>query len=372
MSLRKYLTSLLIVVAALSLVCSFLPFVTRSHVASGAVMEESWKHDFVLSAGGNRYYQIDPELKSELERTIAFKGLGSVRVASAQIAITPKEVSWSEGKNKSRSAPGGEMSSSVRWEAAADAPDGAKGQVNVEFPGFDPKFHSGGRQFTDGKWVFREVTVYRSGMSLALGRFLFGMATGAPLAVVAHSIWLLFLFPRIKRARAAADVPPAEAPLPRVFSANPVSEGQAWCLTLLITGLVASVIAAMSMFDGYMSTVLLWVIVCMLGAGVIIGLLIVWGLNRSVVTVKIDAENFAYTKGRGVPRWVAAPWRELRAVVPKVRKVKNSQIEWLEVTYADGTTRKIHSGKVADYPALRDMSVELFAHHHPPASGEGA
>jgi hypothetical protein len=288
-----------------------------------------------------------------------------LRVLSATIDITPKEVSWSEGKKKSRRAPGAELVAVVKWQAGADGTGGSKGQVHVKMPGFSPKFRSGDGYYTNGQWAFRDATVYGSPVTLSLGRLAYAFYFALPLAVLVQSIWWLFKFPRIRRAQAAADIPPPETPLPRTFSPNPVAEWQMWSGVMMAFAGIATMLVAVSAFVGGLTGVMGVIGFCVLAGGTLIALLCVRAARARVVTVRIDADRLAFAKGRGLLRWNEAPWRELPSLELKVRTYKGNRTEWLEIVLPDGKKHKIHANHVADFPALRDTALALFAHHHP-------
>lgn len=368
MTLRRYLLSFLFVVLVLSLLCSFLPSVTRSHVLSGAVLEEHWVHDFVLGAGDDRFFIVDAPRKAELEAGVAYRASGPVKILSSTVRVTPKEVTWSKGKNRSVTAPGGQLDASVKWEALSAGDAGPSGAIQVAAPnGYAMALKSGSYQVQNGRILVREVTVHAGAVSLALGRLGFAMWMGLPLAAMAHSIWLLCMLPGIRRARAAADAAAEQTPLPRTFSPNPVAVWQIWAVLFLIFGFVTALICGIASYGGYFSTLMMWVVGWFLGAGVLIGLFVAWLVGRTLMSVRVDAESIRCSKFSDGRKPIQAPWSEVKAVNVKERMVKGVRQEWVEIVFPDGTARKFSESNLADYPSFRRVVETLYAHHHPAA-----
>ncbi len=372
MTFKKYITTLTLITAILALLFSMLPVVTKSHVAVGTVIEESWKHDFVLEAGNDRYYEVDAAMVSGLEQAIQFTGHGALKIRSASLKVTPKQVKWSKGKNRSVTAPGAELATTIRWELPSDVADGTRGEVRIDIPEFNEKFHSGSFQRVGDHYVFREATGYHGAFSLAMGRLGYAFWVAMPVALAIHSLWLLITLPRVQSASAAAEAAAAvTTPLPRLFGANPVAEWQVWVLIMLIFGGSAALIACVAIFMGFMSSSFLIFIGAILGVGVLVGLLFVWIVSKRVITVKVEAETLSYAKGRGTPRWIQAAWRDVVSVTPKSRKVRHGVNEWLEVVFPGGKKQNFTNTNVTDFKALREVIETLYAHHRrPPADAQ--
>lgn len=372
--LRRYFLSLLIVTVVMSAVASMFSFVTRSQVRGGATVEETWTNDFTLHQIGDKYYQVDADIKADLEKGVAFVGAGAIRVLSTTVEVSAKEVSWTSNKTEYK-APGGSIVSHVKWEAPADAADGASGTIHVEFPkirgvpSYDLNFHSGSYQKTGNEWVFREVTVHQGAISLALGRLVFGMSLGLPLAFLFQSGWWLLYLRREKKARLAALAPTTSDTLPRTFHPDPVAEWNVWCIMMLIFGGIGTLIGGIAISSGFLSTIIAWVIIGMVGLGALIGLLVVWLVRRTIVTLKIDADSLSVAKGRGVPQWLTASWAELKGAACKSRTYKGNRTEWVEVIFPNGKKYKFYENYLPEYAVVREVVLALYdRHHQPPAA----
>jgi hypothetical protein len=372
--LRSYFISLVVVTVVMSAVASMFSFVTRSQVRGGTTVEETWTNDFTLRQMGSKYYAVDSDIKADLDKGVSFVGSGAIRVLSTKVEVSAKQVTWTSNKTK-YTASGGTLVSHVRWEAAADAADGAAGTIHVVFPkirgvpGYDVNFHSGSYQKTGNEWVFREVTVHQGTISLALGRLLFGMCLGLPVAFLFHSGWWLLYLRREKRAVLAALATTGSETLPRTFHPDPVAEWNVWCILMLIFGGIGTFIAGIGISTGFVSSVIAWVILGMVGFGVLISLLIVWFVRRSVVSLKIDADTLSVAQGRGEPKWITASWGELKGAVCKSRTYKGNRTEWVEVIFPDGKKRKFYENYLPEYTVVRAVVLALYdRHHQPPAA----
>jgi hypothetical protein len=373
--LRRYFISLVVVTVVMSAIASMFSFVTRSQVRGGTTVEEMWTNDFTLRGMGSTYYEVDSDIMADLEKGVSFVGSGAIRVLSTKVEVSAKKVTWTSNKTE-YTAPGGTLVSHVRWEAPADAAAGAAGTIHVEFPkirgvpGYDVNFHSGSYQKTGNEWVFREVTVHQGAISLALGRLVFGMCLGLPVAFLFHSGWWLLYLRREKRARLAALAPVSSETLPRTFYPDPVAEWNVWCIMMLIFGGIGTFIAGIGISSGFVSSVIAWVILGMVGFGVLISLLIVWLVRRSVVSLKIDADSLSVAQGRGEPKWITASWGDLKGAVCKSRTYKGSRTEWVEVIFPDGKKRKFYENYLPEYAVVRAVVLALYERHHqPPAAG---
>jgi hypothetical protein len=214
------------------------------------------------------------------------------------------------------------MVAHVTWKTPADAPNAASGSIHIEFPkipgleGSIPDLRNGGSPKTGtGQWVFREITVYRSAASLALGRLAIALAAGLP-------------FP------------------------SRITEWNGWDMTLLIVGFVGCILAGISVSQGFMSSIIRRVIIISQLGGLLVGLIVVWAATQAaVVTVQIDAETLSYPRGRGDPKWVTAVtarWVDLRSAKIKSKTYRSTRTEWLEVEFPDGKKRIIRDAKARE------------------------
>ena len=367
--LRRYFISLIVVTVAMSAIASMFSFVTRSHVRGGTTVEETWTNDFTLRQMGSQNYQVDSEIKADLEKGVSFVGSGAIRVLSTKVEVSATQVTWTSNKKK-YTAPGGTLVSHVRWEAPADAPDGAAGTIHVEFPkirgvpAYTLDFHSGSSQKTGNEWAFREVTVHQGAISVALGRLVFGICLGLPVAFLFHSGWWLLYLRREKRARLAALAATSSETLPRTFHPDPVAEWNVWCIMMLIFGGVGTLIGGIGISGGFLSSIIAWVILGIVGIGMLFGLLIVWLVRRSVISLKIDADSLSVAQGRGEPKWITASWGDLKGAACKSRTYQGTRTEWVEVIFPDGKKRKFHENYLPEYAVVRTVVLALYDRHH--------
>lgn len=373
--LRRYFISLLVVTVVMSAIASTFSFVTRSQVQGGTIVEETWTNDFTLRKTGNIYYPVDSDIKADLEKGVSFVGSGAIRVLSAKVEVSAKQVTWTSNKT-TYTAPGGALVSHVRWEAPVDAADGASGTIHVEFPklsgvpSYDLDFQSGSYQKTGDQWVFREVTVHQGAVSLALGRLVFGTCLGLPVAFLVHSGWWLFCLRREKRIRLAALAPTGSETLPRTFHPDPVAEWNVWCILMLIFGGVGTLFTGIGISGGFVSSVIARVILGIVGFGVLVGILVVLFVRRSVFSLKIDADSLSVAQGRGEPKWITASWGDLKGAACKSRTYKGNRTEWVEVIFPDGKKRKFYENYLPEYAVVRTVVLALYERHHqPPAAG---
>ena len=173
----KYIATLALTVSLVTFAASSLQFATRSQVLAGKVVDETSHFEFTIDADSSDTYQITPGIKQFLEDHIRFYAEGPARVVSAQVRITPKQVSWTENHSTITST-GAAMSARLQWDTPADSANGAHGEIYLNFPevpGLEGKaatFHSGGYQKDNkGRYVVREVTTYRDAFKLSLARF---------------------------------------------------------------------------------------------------------------------------------------------------------------------------------------------------------
>lgn len=360
--LHKYLLSLFVAVAVITSACSALPFVTRAQVRSGKVVGEVWKFELTIDSGSNSYYQVDDQMKVALERGIKLVGSGAANVISQEVGVTPQKVSWEVGKTQ-YTADGAAIVAQVQWRTDVGAANGARGEMEIEFPPIGDQglatisVRSGDYQYEGDRCVVREVTSYQNATSLFFGQFRLALGAGLPFAILVHSIWWGFVVRREKRARLAALAPAGPDSLPRIFYPNPTAEWSTWTVVVALFAAVASLMASLCVYSGFMSSTMYWVVLCIQGAGAVIALAITGGVRRSVVTVRVDADTISYARGRGDLKWITARWAALLSVKYKSRTYRGTRTEWMELKFPDGKRRKIPSG-IGDFPALRHV-IEL-------------
>ena len=362
--LAKYVASLAAVVILVSLVASTWQFAMRSQVLSGKAIEEAWQLEFTLDADSTHTYRINGPLQQALEQGITFVAEGPVRVTSANFNITPKDVSWTENR-QTITSPGAALSAHVYWETPADSANGARGLIHIRFANiqgltYSLSFRSGGYQKDDqGRFVLREVTTYRTPFLLSLARFVFALAVGLPFGIALHSIYWAFVLRKEKRARLAA-LSPQGAQSPRTFYPNPIAEWAMWTLFFGIGGCVGSLIAGLTVSDGFMSSAMAWVIYIALGVAAAVGLLTAYFTGRGVLTVRVDENSISYARGRGDVQWLSANWSDVLQLTQKSRTVRGVTRRWLEIQFKDGRKKLKIVQTIEGYPALRDFLLGAF------------
>lgn len=356
----KYIASLAAVVVFVSLAATQLRFASRSQVRSGTTIEETWKLEFTLDAGGNEYYRISPALQRALENGINFTTDGPVHVVSATVQITPKDVSWSENRT-TYTAPGAGLAAQVKWETSPDAPNNTHGALFMNFPevpGNSPDLHSGSYHMDSRRCMLREVTAFQSPVMLFFARMGIALAAGLPFGIVLHSIWWAFELRKEKRARLAA-LPPQGPELPRTFYPNPVAEWNIWTWLFAIFSAVACMLAGFSIADGILDPFFAWFIYGAVGLAALAGLIAAYFTGRSVLTVKVDSNGITYAKGRGDLQWLIAQWGEMSQLTEKSRTYRGNRREWVEIQFRDMNRKKLKISQ--DIEGYKDLKSILFS-----------
>jgi hypothetical protein len=360
----KYFASLAAVVAIVTFAASSLPFATRSQVLSGAVMDENLENEFTIDAGNGYSYQINPYMAEFLGLRIGFRTEGPVRVVSAMVDVTPKEVSWTENKQKI-TATGAALSAHLRWDTPPDSANGAHGLIYFDFPeipGLEGKtfeLHSGRYQKEDGRYVIREVTTYRNGFLLTLGRFLFALPAGLAFGIILHIIGWAFVLKSEKRARLAA-LPPQGTGLPRTFYPNPIEEWGSSLVGLGIGAFIASMMVGFCVYSGFMSSSFVYFVYGILGVGAALAIIFAYFTRRSVLTVRVESSGLFYARGRGDLQWLSANWSEIMALTERSKTYRGNTTYWLEFEFYDGR-KKLKVYKSMDgYSTLRELLSGLY------------
>jgi hypothetical protein len=362
----KYLATLVVIVFLVSAAASRLQFATRSQVLSGQAVDETWQLEFTLDADSSHTYEITPRLQRILEDGITFVTEGPVHVTSSSVAVTPKDVSWTEGRTHITST-GAALVAHVNWDTPTDSPNGVRGRVYIRFPeieglkGNGVTFHSGGYQKDDqGRYVLREVTTYRSSFALSFARFAFALSAGLPFGIVLHSIFWAFVLKNEKKSRLAA-LPPQGSDLPRTFYPNPIVEWSLWTLLFGIGGFVASMMAGFAVNDGFMSSSSVWVICIILGIMAAVALVSSYFTGRAVLTVRVEPNGISWARGRGELQWLTAAWGEILTLAEKSRTYRGNTRYWLELEFRDMSRKKLKLAQdIEGYPALRALLFQIF------------
>ena len=369
----KYLCSFLVVLVAVSAVCSTLSVITRTCLPAGATMEEVWTSDFTLAPQGGeagKYYFVDGRFAQALQQGITFVGSGPIHILSSTVEVKPKVVTWKDDR-KIYSASGGEMVAQVKWEMMAAAADGARGDIHVEFPALGlspagvPAFQSHAFQNKgEGRWTTREATAYQTPWALHLGRFLSALGISVPMAILLHSIGWAFVLKKEKRIRLEKLALPPPGTLPRIYYPNPIAEWIIWTFLVSAFAAIGTLFAGMAISNGYLSLDIRWAILVLQGIGVVVGLIVAISVWVGVVTVRVDTDTISCAKGRSAqPHWETARWDEMKRVQRKARRIQGRTHHWVEVQFPSGIVRKI------DDPEGMEAVMTLHSNYQPPPEG---
>jgi len=309
--IQKYVATLAVAVVLVTYAVSSLAFATRSHVPSGSVVDETLHLEFVIEADSSHTFEISPGMAQFLDNRVSFFTDGPARIVSASVEVTPKDVSWTEGRTTITSS-GAALAATLRWDTPADSANGAYSRIYLNFPampqldGKTPTFHSGGYQKDDrGRYFLREVTTYRSTFLLSLARFVFALSAGLPFSIALHAIFFGFVVKSEKRSR-MANLPPQGPGLPRTFYPNPITEWAVWLIILGVCAAGASMFAGFCVHDGFMSSSFVWVIYGILAVGAAIALLAAWSRRKSLLTIRGSPPTGATCCSRTNPAPIAA------------------------------------------------------------------
>ena len=362
----KYIATLALAVSLVTLAASSLQFATRSQVLAGKAVDEALQIEFTVDADSSHTYKISPRIKQFLEDRISFYTEGPPRIVSAKVVITPKDVSWTENRSTITST-GAAMAARLQWDTPADSANAAHGNIYLNFPeipgleGKAPNFHAGAYQRDNkGRYVIREVTTYRDAFMLSCARFGFALTAGVPFGVLLHTIFWIFVLKGEKRSR-IAEFPPQGPGLPRTFYPNPIAEWTSWLIALVIGAVPASMMAAFTVWDGFMSSTFIWVIYIMMTITTAIALPVAYFTGKSLLTVRVDTNGISYARGRGDLQWLNAAWSDILLFRQKSRTYRGSTTYWIELEFNDKRKKLKIGQSIEGYPVLRDILVSVFA-----------
>ena len=356
----KYLATLAIAVVLVTLGASSLQFATRAQVLSGSVVDEKLQIEFTIEADGSHTYEITPPFAQYLEEHISFHTEGPAHVVSSEVEVTPKDVSWTENRETITST-GAAMKVQYKWDTPANSANGARGTVYLDFPevpGLEGKtvsFHSGGYQKDDaGRNMVREITTYRNTFLLAFARFRFALAAGLPFGILLHTIFWIFVLRGEKRSRIAA-FPPEGAALPRTFHPYPIAEWGAFLLLFGIGTALASMMAGISVYEGFMSSTFGSIVYIVLAIAAAIGLTAAYFRGRSLLTVRVESYGISYARGRGDLQWINVTWGEILTLMERSRTYRGSTTYWLEIEFQDKRKKLKIEQSIVGYAELRGL-----------------
>ncbi len=364
--ISKYLATLIATVVLATLIASSLKFATSSQVLSGNALNENMKFEFTIAAGGNQYYIIDTDMAQYVQTHVGFTTQGPPHVVSANVQVTPEQVSWTEDRT-THIAPGAAMNVQLAWNTPSDSANGAGGSIFLNFPqipGLEGKtvtFRSGPFQVDDaGRYVIRQATTYRSAPLVALARFVFALAAGLSFGMLLHTLGWAFVVRGEKRKRLSA-LPPQGAGLPRTFYPNPITEWVVWLLVFGIGALMGSMLAGFSIADGFMSSSMVHFDYAALGILTAIAFLAAYFAGRRVLTVRVESEGISYARGRENIEWVSAIWSNVLAVNQRSKTYRGSTTYWTEIEFNDGRGKLKIPQSMVDYAGLRDLLTNTTA-----------
>jgi hypothetical protein len=369
--LPRYLFSLFLTLLLVCGLLSSLPVATRSNVRAGETVAETWTVDFTLRKPDNQYYTIDASLKSALEQHLTFRADGAVQIRSVNIQITPKQISWTRNKTNYTAA-GGRMVADVTWAADAEARDGDHGDVRIFFgklpdiPSYTFIFHSGAYQkSSNGRWMFREVTIWRTPSRVFLGRMRFVVGVALPIAILLHSIyWSLRIRGEKKRRLEELAALSDATPGTRTFYPSPIAEWVGSLLALCVFSGIGLLPALIAIAQNYQSPFIDRFILIEVGIGLVLALTVALVVRASVVTLRLDDQGIAYARGRRRElMWTPARWEDLQSATVQSMTYRGNTSTWVELTWPDGMKRKFPAPNTARPHELRSAVMELLAKH---------
>jgi hypothetical protein len=361
----QYVATLAAAVVVLTSAASSLQFATRSQVLSGTAVDEIVQLEFTIDADSRHTYAVTPRLKQFLEDRVSFHTEAPVRVVSAKVEVTPKDVSWTENRTRITST-GAALAARLRWDTPADSANGTHSSIYLDFPeipsleGKTTTFHSGGFQKDDnGRYVVREVTTYRNTFLLSLARFGFALTAGLAFGIILHTIYWAFVLKREKASLLAA-LPPQGSGWPQTFYPDPIAEWIIWLLVLGIGAFVASMLAGFSVYDGFMSSTFTRIVYGILAGAAAIALIAVYFTRKSLLTVRVESSGISYARGRGDLEWLNAVWSDILQFTQKSRTNRGNTTYWIELEFKDKRKKLKIGQSIEGYPALRDILMSVF------------
>lgn len=358
--IAKYVSTLAVTVAVLTLVAASLKFATNSQVLSGNALNESLKWEFTIDD------EIDANLAQFLESHMGFTTEGPPHIVSASFQVTPKQVSWTEN-HKTTTEPGAAMNVQLKWNTPSDSVNGSRGSIYFNFPeipGHEADtfiIRSGPYQVDSaGRYVIRQVTTYRSASLVALARFEFALAAGLPIGIVLHTLcWAFFL--RGEKRRRVSALMPQGAGLPRTFYPDPIAEWVFWLLVLGLGAIIGCFVAGFSVANGFMSSFMQYFVYVPLAIATPIAFLVAYFTRKRVLTVRVEPEGISCARGRENPQWTSVTWNNVAGVTQKSRTYRGNTAYWIEIEFSDNRTKLKIPQSITDYAGLRDLLVSMTA-----------
>lgn len=358
--IAKYVSTLIVTVAVVTLVAASLKFATSSQVLSGTTLDESLKFEFTFDP------VIDADIAQFLETHIVFTTEGPPHVVSANIQITPKQVSWTENRH-TITALGAAMNVQLEWNTPSGSANGSQGSIFLNFPeipgleGMTATLRSGPYQVDSaGRHVIRQVTTYRSASQVAVARFVFALAAGLPVGILLHTLCWALVLRGEKRKRVSALLAQG-AGLPRTFYPNPIAEWTVWLLILGMGTIMGSMTAGFSVANGFMSSSMQYLVYIPLAIATAIALLVAYFTGKRVLTVRVEPEGISYARGRENLQWTSALWSNVVGATQKSRTYRGNKIYWIEIEFSDNRKKLKIAQSITDYAGLRDLLASMTA-----------
>ena len=118
--------------------------------------------------------------------------------------------------------------------------------------------------------------------------------------------------------------------------------------------------AAFSVYDGFMSSTFIWVIYITMAITAAIALPSAYFTGKSLLTVRVDTHGIAYARGRGDLQWLNAAWSDIRLFRQKSRTYRGNTSYWIELEFSDKRKKLKIGQSIEGYPALRDILMSVF------------
>lgn len=335
----RYILTLATTVFAVTLVAASMRFATSSHVLSGTGMNEVLRFEFTIDADSKHTYEINADTAQFLQTHIAIHSEGPPRVSAVEVEVTPKQVSWTENR-QTITAPGAALTVQLRWDTPSDSANDSRGDIYMTFPeipGLEGKpinMRSGPYQLDSGRYVIREVTTYRNTYLLSLGRCMFALSAGLPFGILLHTIAWAFVVKSDRRSR-ISQLASAGSGLPQMFYPDPAAEWTTWLIVLGVGTLIGGMMAALSVFSGFMSSTFVRVVYIVFGIVTAVAALLTYFTSKRLLTLRVGSEGISYARGRENLQWVSAAWNEVLSLMERSRTYRGRTTRWIEIQFQD-------------------------------------
>ena len=233
------------------------------------------------------------------------------------------------------------------------------GATSLRFATLSQVIPGGAQRDDKGGYVLPKVATHRDAFRPSWAQVIFALAAGLPFGVVLHTIFWVFFLERERRSR-VARFPPQGSGLPRTFYPNPIAE---WDLSTRVFGagaLVASIFAAIAVYDGFMDSLDLWTIYILMALAAAIALSIGHNTHRSLVTARVDTDSISYARGRGDLQWTKTAWSDISHLRPCSRNWRGYRWFWMELEFKDRREKLRIGQSIEGYFDLHDILTSRF------------